>query len=228
MDARERFAEAIGGTDADVRLDVAALCIAAHAHPGLNIDAACARLDDLAARCSDPSFDALRTQLFGVERFAGNRDDYGDPENSFLDSVLTRRVGIPITLSVVMIEVGRRLGLDVRGVGMPGHFLAQDASHPEVWCDPFHGGRLYDAEDCRALFARLHGASAPFHPSYLSPTGKHAIVARILTNLEHSRLAKDPVQLTWMCDLHLVLPNVDESERARLQLATRTVRARWN
>jgi regulator of sirC expression with transglutaminase-like and TPR domain len=228
MDARERFTEAVGGEGSHVRLDVAALCIAAHAHPDLDVDASCARLDDLAARCSDRSFDALRTQLFGVEGFTGNRDDYGDPDNSFLDSVLTRHVGIPISLSVVMMEVGRRLGLDVRGVGMPGHFLVQDASHPEVWCDPFHSGRLYEAEECRALFARLHGDSAPFHPSYLSPTPKHAIVARMLTNLEHGRLAQDPVQLAWMCELHLALPGVDEADRARLQVAARTVRARWN
>lgn len=228
MDARHRFRDAVGGPDGDVQLDVASFCIAAHAHPGLDVDAWCGRLDDLAARCAAPSFDALRAQLFTVEGFAGNREDYGDPENSFLDAVLTRRVGIPITLSVVTMEVGRRLGLEVRGIGMPGHFMVQDAAHREVWCDPFHGGRLYDAQECRALFTRLHGASTPFHPSYLGATPPAAIVARMLTNLEHGRLAQDPVQLAWMCDLHLALPGLDESERARLHLATRTARARWN
>lgn len=228
MDVRHRFADAVGRPDGEVQLDVAAFCIAAHAHPGLDVDAWCARLDDLAARCAEPTFDAVRSQLFTVDGFAGNRDDYGDPENSFLDSVLTRRVGIPITLSVMTMEVGRRLGLEMRGIGMPGHFMVQDALHREVWCDPFNGGRLYDAEDCRALFARLHGASAPFHPSYLSPTPPRMIVARMLTNLEHGRLAQDPVQLAWMCELHLALPGLDDAERARLELATRTVRARWN
>jgi regulator of sirC expression with transglutaminase-like and TPR domain len=228
MDARHRFADAVGGSDADVRLDVAALCIAAHAHPGVDVDAWCGRLDDLAAGCPEASFDALRRHLFAVEAFTGNRDDYGDPENSFLDSVLTRHVGIPITLSVVTMEVGRRLGLDVRGIGMPGHFMVQDASRREVWCDPFHGGRLYSAEDCRALFSQLHGDATPFHPSYLSPTPAHTIIARMLTNLEHGRLAHDPVQLAWMCELHLALPGLDDAERKRLYVATRTARARWN
>jgi len=106
MNARERFAAAVNRPATEVRLDVAAFCIAARAHPGLDVDACLGRLDVLAAGCPEASFDALRAHLFEHERFTGNIDHYDDPENSFLDSVLDRRLGIPISLSVLMVEIG--------------------------------------------------------------------------------------------------------------------------
>jgi regulator of sirC expression with transglutaminase-like and TPR domain len=224
-----RFAAAVSDrTTGDVRLDVAALCIAAHAHPGLDVDEWCGRLDELADGCDDPTFDGLRAYLFGHHGFRGNVDDYSDPENSFLDTVLVRRTGIPITLSLVMMEVGRRLGVDIVGVGMPGHFLVQDGARPGVWCDPFHGGRRLDLDGCRALFDRLHGGARAFHPGYLAPATSCEMLARMLTNLEHGRLATDPLALAWMCQLHLTLPNVGEHERARLSAIESAVHARWN
>jgi regulator of sirC expression with transglutaminase-like and TPR domain len=226
--AARRFTATVAAAPADVRLDVAALCIAAHAHPGLDIDDWCRRLDDLAGECPAPTFAALRAHLFERGRFTGNRSDYSDPENSFLDSVIARRTGIPITLSVLMIEAGRRIGVDVRGVGMPGHFLVQDTAQDAVWCDPFHGGARYDAEGCRRLFAQLHGSATAFRAEYLAPSSPHQILARMLANLEHGRLAEEPDQLDWMCELHLALPDLDEGERARLGAARRAVRARWN
>src|SRR4051812_47503270 len=119
MRTGDRFAEAVAGPASETRLDVAALCIAASAHPQLDVDEGCARLDDLARECPGATFDALRAYLFVALGFAGNETDYGDPENSFLDSVIEHRTGIPITLAVVMMEVGRRLGVEVRGIGMP-------------------------------------------------------------------------------------------------------------
>ncbi len=227
--ARKRFGATVTNPAAEVRLDVAAFCIAAHAHPGIDIDAWCARLDELAAGSPAPTFDGVRTYLFEQEGFTGNTHDYSDPENSFLDSVLTRRTGIPITLAVLMIEIGRRLGVDVRGVGMPGHFLVQDGASAEGrWCDPFHGGAQYNLEECRALFARLHGSDYRFHPAFLAPSSPHEILGRMLANLEHGRMAKDPLQLAWMCELHLALPGLGEPERTRLDAATRSVHARWN
>jgi regulator of sirC expression with transglutaminase-like and TPR domain len=228
MEATERFASALAAPATDVRLDVAALCIAAHAHPGLDIDAWCGRLDELAAACPEPTFDGLRTYLFEREGFAGNTDDYADPENSFLDSVVARRTGIPITLSVVMIEVGRRLGMSIAGVGMPGHFLVKDPSRDEFWCDPFHGGALYDVAECRAVFARIYGGESGFHPAYLAPISPVAIVARMLANLEQGRLAGDPRHLAWMYQLHAALPQLHDEERAQLQAKLATLRARWN
>lgn len=226
MDVTERFAEAVVADD--VALDVAALCIAAQAHPDLDIDVARARLDQLASSCADASFEGLRVHLFATEGFRGDVDNYADPENSFLDAVLERRLGIPITLSVLMMEVGRRRGIDVRGVGMPGHFLVKDGTRGDTWCDPFHGGGLLDAADCRRLFDRVHGSIRPFHPTFLAPTPARRIVARMLANLEHGPLAADPMQLAWMCRLHLAIPDLGDDERRRLEALSRTAIARWN
>ena len=216
MDPRERFVAAVNRPAAEVPLDVAALCIAAHAHPGLDVDAWLARLDALAARCPAPTFDALRAHLFEHEGFAGNLDHYDDPENSFLDSVIERRLGIPITLSVLMIAVGRRLGVDVQGVGMPGHFLVLDGLRGDVWCDPFHGGALLDADGCRRRFDLVYGGALAFQRAFLAPTPPPAIVARMLANLERSELATDPVQRAWMCELHLAIPGIAFQEQLEL------------
>ncbi len=228
MHATDRFAAVVSQPATEVRLDEAAFCIAACAHPSLDIDAACARLDALAQECDDHSFDGVARYCADGLGLRGNTDDYGDPENSFLDAVLARRLGIPITLAVVMIELGRRVGVPVAGVGMPGHFLVADGAREGVWCDPFHGFARCDLDACRALFARVHGAGVPFAPSYLSPVTTHAILARMLANLEGGRLAADPRALEWMCTLHLAVPDVPPPERSRLLVAQRSARARWN
>jgi regulator of sirC expression with transglutaminase-like and TPR domain len=229
MNAKQRFAAAVAGASADVRLDEAAFCIAACAHPGLDVDEWCDRLDVIASGC-DATFDAIRVHLAETLEFRGNTEEYGDPENSFLDSVITRRVGIPITLSVLMMEVGRRAGVAIEGVGMPGHFLVRDVSEGPaagdagVWCDPFGGFARLDRDGCRAIFDRVYGGRVAFDPSYLTGVSAHATLARMLANLEQGPLAADPAQLAWMSDLHLALPDLTAAERARI---TRT-RAAWN
>ena len=109
MDLTDRFAELLARPEPEIPLDEAALLIAAHAHPDLDLDARLAQLDALAASAAGLSADELATRLFVTEGFTGNESDYGDPRNSFLDDVLDRHLGIPITLSVVMLEVGRRV-----------------------------------------------------------------------------------------------------------------------
>jgi len=212
MDATERFAAAVAAPGAEMRLDVAAFCLAAHAHPALDVDRACARLDELARRCPTPTFEGLRAYLFDTLGFRGNDRDYGDPENSFLDSVLERRLGIPISLAVVVMEVGRRIGVPAHGVGMPGHFLVMDGSREGVWCDPFHGG----------------GNTRGFSRALLMPTDPHAIVARMLSNLEHGRLASDPLALGWLCELHALLPGLPDDQREQIATTKRAARSRWN
>lgn len=228
MNATERFVALVRAEEPQVRLDVGAFCIAAHAHPALDVDAACASLDDLAAGCDDATFAAVRSHVFDRWGFRGNDEDYDDPENSFLDSVLDRRVGLPITLAVLVIEVARRVGVAVVGVGMPGHFLLREAVADDVWCDPFAGGELLDLDACRARFDAVFAGARPFDPSYLAATSSRAILARILANLEQGRLSNDPVQLTWMCELHAAIPGLSLAEQRQLTSRLRHLRARWN
>src|SRR5439155_5170289 len=130
-----RFADVVGRET--VPLDEAALLVAAHDRPELDVAGELEQLDALAAGCAEPSLDGLRRHLFANLGFVGNTDDYYDPRNSFLDEVVTRRTGLPITLAVVTIEVGRRLGLALAGVGMPGHFLVRASGEPGTFLDPF-------------------------------------------------------------------------------------------
>ena len=123
--ATARFRELLSGGPDSFPLDEACLLISAHARPGLNTAHYLARLDALAGEILPPTFDGLLRELFGRCGFHGNQDAYYDPRNSFLDQVIERRVGIPITLSLVYIEVGQRCGLPLVGVGFPGHFLVK-------------------------------------------------------------------------------------------------------
>ncbi len=137
MDPTVRFAELVQRPDIEIPLDEAMFAIAAHDH---DVDPAAqlARVDALADRApSDP--DALAGYLFVEQQYSGNDVDYSDPRNSYLDVVLDRRLGIPITLSILMMEVGRRRGVALSGIGMPGHFLV--GGPPGVYYDPFHSGR---------------------------------------------------------------------------------------
>jgi len=221
MDARSRFAAAVAGPE--VHLDEAAFAIASVARPALDIDEWCTRLDEIAHGCA-PSFDAIREYLAGDLGFRGNEDDYADPENSYLDAVITRRTGLPITLSVLTMEIGRRVGVEIDGVGMPGHFLVSPRADEGTWCDPFHGFALLDADGCRRLFDRVYGGRVAFENAFLAPTEPRSILGRMLTNLEHGPLAHDPAQLARACDLHLAIPGLPAEERARLG----RLRAAWN
>jgi regulator of sirC expression with transglutaminase-like and TPR domain len=216
MDATARFAALVARPPADVPLDEAALVLAQHARPDLDVAVALRALDDLATRSGASTFGALREHLFVVEGFRGDVEHYSDPANSFLDRVLERRLGIPISLSVLTAAVGARVGVDVVAIGMPGHFLVRDASAPDEFCDPFHGGRVLDVDGCRALFDRVHGGARGFELSMLAPVSSHAVLARMLTNLEHGPLARDRASLAWMVDLHLVLPGLGAGDRLAL------------
>src|SRR5438093_3138009 len=213
LDITDRFAELLARPEPDIALDEAALLIAAHAHAGLDIDARLGQLDALARRATGVSSGELATLLFVTEGFTGNATDYGDPRNSFLDDVLDRHLGIPITLSVVMMEVGRRCGLQLHGVGMPGHFLVGGGSGE--WFDPFHAGARLDLAGCAALFAQTH-TGAPFRPQFLMPVGPRAIVERMLTNLQHTLLQRDPRAVVWVTRLRLRIPGITLSQRGDL------------
>ena len=216
MDPTDLFARLVRGPKdvLDVNLDTAALLIAAHARPGLDIDEQRGRLDELARSCDEPVLAEVTNLLFGIEGFHGNDADYYDPRNSYLDQVLDRRVGIPITLSVVLMEVARRVGIDLQGVSMPGHFLVRLAGEPPVLLDAFEGGRLLSEAESIARFRAVQGPSAPFDPGYLEPVGTIAILARMLNNLRNIHLQRqDSVSLEWVLLLRGLLPGATLEER---------------
>ncbi len=217
VDPGERFAVLIAGADAELPLDEAALLIAAHVRPGLDVGAELVRIDRLAAGVGAPTLDGLRRYLFADLGFAGNRTDYYDPDNSCLDQVVRRRIGIPITLSLLMLEVGRRLGVPLSGVSMPGHFLVRDKVDPEVFVDPFARGALLDAHACEARFRQIHGPDAVFDPAFLDPVPRRAIVARILANLDTVAIARaDRQMLQWVARLRASLPEATAEHQRRL------------
>ena len=155
--------------------------------------------------------DALAHALFDDLGFAGNTVDYTDPENSYLDAVLDRRLGIPITLSVLMIEVGRRRGIDVRGVGMPGTSSSWPARVSGTTRS--HGGRALDYEGCVARFAELQDPAA-FVPAFLAPVGPVAILDRMLANLQNSLMERAPARVAWPTRLRLRIPGISPTRVA--------------
>jgi regulator of sirC expression with transglutaminase-like and TPR domain len=136
--------------------------------------------------------DALNRLFYGEESFSGNRTRYDDFRNSLLNVVLERRIGIPISLAVVYMEVARRAGLDVFGVSFPGHFLlrvpggASGAARQAVILDPFDGGSEVDERACRALLSRQAGDRTPFTTAMLEPCTTHELIARMLNNLKRA------------------------------------------
>lgn len=194
------FARRAAGPDAGIDLAGCAIRIGSIAHPPANIAAAAAQLEILASNAETHLQDApqsarvdwLAGYLFRDLGYAGDADDYYDPQNSYLHRVLERRRGLPITLSVLLIELGRRLGLRIEGVGAPQHFLVrvpQDASTSPHWryLDPFHGGREVDAAQLRReveqrLTGRVRGDGAA--DSFLTAVTKRQILTRILQNLK--------------------------------------------
>jgi regulator of sirC expression with transglutaminase-like and TPR domain len=206
------FAGAVRGPADEVDLARASLAVAAGADPTLDPAPSLEALDRFAEGVS--GLDGLRTRLFGELGFTGNTADYYDLENSFLNRVIERRLGIPLTLSIVMLEVGRRAGVDLQGIGMPGHFLVQDRTSGS-FVDAFNGGELLDGAGCEARWRQVSGAGpeVPFRPGMLPPVGKRAILARMLMNLatvyRHQGRFRD---LEWVLRMRLELPEVEREE----------------
>jgi regulator of sirC expression with transglutaminase-like and TPR domain len=219
MDATRRLAEIMALPEPRIPLDEAALLVAAHAHPGLDVDAELARIDEHAAGVRDPTLTGVVRHLFRDLGFIGNTDDYYDPRNSFLDDVISRRTGIPITLSLLTMEVGRRIGVPLWGVGMPGHFLLRDKVDPTVFIDPFSGGRLLDVRGCAQLFRRIQGPASRLDPAFLDPVPRDHIVGRLLGNLRIIYAQRgDRPALAWVLRLRTLLPGAaadDHREHAR-------------
>jgi regulator of sirC expression with transglutaminase-like and TPR domain len=189
----QEFAREVSRPDADIDLARAALIIARSEYPGLDVETYLRCLDRLAEKAvsarqpADPlgRLHRLREYLFEEQGFTGNTDDYFDPRNSHLNEVLDRRIGIPITLSLVLIEVGRRLGLQMEGIGLPGHFVTGTRVGGEhVLLDAFNGGTILTGEACGDLVARAVGRPVELTAEQFVPVTKRQFLTRILNNLK--------------------------------------------
>ncbi|MFY2559849.1 SirB1 family protein [Corallococcus terminator] len=199
--ARERLVSALAAEPP--RLDLAALAIATLDRPELDAPACLHVLDVLACRVQVESermtdkgealapLRALRHVLSDIEGFRGNEDDYHSPENSFLDQVLERKLGLPITLSVVYLEVARRAGIPLYGVPFPGHFLvAHDAGDHKLVMDPFHQGDILTEHGCEELLKRV-APQLKFDRAMLAPAPVELIAYRMLSNLRRVYLGRE-------------------------------------
>ena len=200
---RERLQALAATAGTELPLAECALLIAAEEYPSLNVARYVAELDHLAdaARPRVPTgaaageaVAALCEFLCKEAGFRGNAEDYGDPKNSFLNEVLDRRLGIPVTLAVVHLEVGWRLRLPLYGVGMPAHFLVGcETGGAPLFVDAFTGTVLTDA-DCARLFSRITGRSEPFRSDYLAPTPARYVLVRMLRNLKGVYLQQEDLE----------------------------------
>jgi regulator of sirC expression with transglutaminase-like and TPR domain len=192
MDDLAAFQELARADEGGLDLGRAALAIARIEHPGLSVERELARLDALAARSAAAGAPDARTALerllaflFEEEGFRGNAAEYYDPRNSCLNDVLDRKLGIPITLSVLLMEVGRRVGLDVEGVGLPGHFIVSATlGGRRIFLDPFHGGAVLTPAQAAEVAARAVGRPVKLADAHWAPCGKRQILVRMLRNLK--------------------------------------------
>ncbi|HXJ77856.1 MAG TPA: tetratricopeptide repeat protein [Candidatus Methylomirabilis sp.] len=187
------FASEVSRPDADIDLARAALAIARSEYPDLDVDRYLTRLAALADQAmwarqtADPlgRLHRVREYLFEEQGFAGNVEDYFDPRNSYINDVLDRRLGIPITLSLVLIEVGRRVGLQMEGIGLPGHFVTGARVGGEhVLLDPFNGGAILTGEACGELVTRAIGRPVELTAEQFVPVTKRQFLTRVLNNLK--------------------------------------------
>ena len=226
QDDWEQFVRMAGLPDDEIDLARAGFLVAAMEYPGLDLDHQFGLLDSLSAGVSgrldasrDPLFcvNTLSEYLFDEVGFQGNLDDYYDPRNSFLNEVLRRRLGIPITLSLVCIEVGKRLDIPLLGVSMPGHFLLKHQQEEDLFIDPFHKGILLSEEECAQRLQQVTQANIPWDSRYLAPVSNRDFVARILRNLKNIYLQRqDHNRAIMTIDRLIVLqPEATEERRDR-------------
>lgn len=193
-DPYREFRQAVERPEETIDLGRAALAIALGEYPELDFQDYLRRIDGLALdvteRCG-PEADAFRSLaalnfvLFSQHGFRGNRDAYYEADNSFLNRVIERKTGIPITLSVLYMEVGQRVGLKFDGVGFPGHFLVKTAiDNHEVVIDPFNGGEIKSAQDLDQMLRDMYGGKVGLRPEFLAAVTKKQILQRMLGNLK--------------------------------------------
>ncbi|MGB7541029.1 MAG: tetratricopeptide repeat protein [Burkholderiales bacterium] len=224
----EHFAELVSREQFD--LAEASLMLAQDVYPEIDIPGYLGRLDEIAAaikkRLADDAFAeqkvlALNYYLFNEMHFSGNVDDYYNPRNNYLNEVIERRIGIPITLSILYLEIGKRLGLNLKGVSFPGHFLVKlSVRRGQLVLDPFAGGNAQSEADLRQRLARMlpsGQAERAQLDQYLEPATPRQIVTRVLRNLKNVYLQAGKLEqaLAVMHRMLLVMPESAEELRDR-------------
>jgi regulator of sirC expression with transglutaminase-like and TPR domain len=180
----------------DEKIDLirSSLVIARTEYPKLEIEEYASRIEALARRVAASASDlhesktltALNRVLFEEANLRGNREDYYDPRNSFLNDVLDRGLGIPITLAIIYMEVAKRVGFHLSGVGMPGHFLLKHygpEAH-ELLIDCFNRGDILTRQDCQSRLDEIYSGEMQLRPEFLHPISRRQILTRMLNNLK--------------------------------------------
>jgi regulator of sirC expression with transglutaminase-like and TPR domain len=225
-DRYEDFRRAVGCSDERVDLARAALAIASDDYHNLPASDYLSRIDTLAVEVAERvgadssvyrCITGLNDVLFQRHGYRGNRAEYFDPKNSFLNEVMDRKKGIPITLSVLYMEVGQRIGLPLHGVGFPGHFLVKYLDNEqEIVIDPFNSGEIQSKAGLENLLRQLYGRAVPLHPHLLEPVTKKQIIRRMLNNLKSIYLrANDFLKGLSMVERLVILDPAAEDIRDR-------------
>jgi regulator of sirC expression with transglutaminase-like and TPR domain len=201
--ARQQFFQEVRQSDEHINLEKAALYIAQEANPNLDVEEYLNAIDTMAdevrERLPQESYplrivQTINHYLYEDLGFSGNQVDYYDPRNSFLDQVLDRRTGIPITLSLVYLAIAKRLDFPMVGIGMPGHFLIRpDVEEMELFVDPFHQGEILFMQDCQDRLNQLYGQAVEMQPQFLETVSSRQFLARMLTNLKHIYLNRGEI-----------------------------------
>jgi len=232
-DIIQAFAALVRSEIEDERVDLlrSALTFARIEDPQLDIEHYVRQVDELAARVAEKISDpddpaeiiaALNDVLFREEMFRGNTVDYYSPRNSFLHDVLDRRLGIPITLALVYMEVARRVSFQLFGVGMPGHFLLKhyDVDGRSILIDAFERGSIVTEDDCRQKLDSIYSGQVALQPEFLLPVTRRQMLTRMLNNLRAVYLSqRDFRRAVQVVDLILVIyPRSPEDMKQRAVL----------
>lgn len=201
--ARQRFYQEIHQPDDQINLAQAALYLAQEEYPDLEVEEYLNALDTMAMEVSErlPSapyplrvIQTLNQYLYDDLQFRGNTEQYYDPRNSYLNDVIDRRLGIPITLSLVYLEIADRIAFPMVGVGMPGHFLIRPAvEEMQVFVDPFHQGEVLFPEDCQQRLSEIFNRPVELRPEFLATVSRRQFLMRMLGNLKAIYLSRNEV-----------------------------------
>lgn len=221
----QRLRETLDGSEENIDLPLAALHVASRFYPGLAVGYYIAYIDQMAdrakkllgrARTPARVLAAINQVLYVEEGFQGNVENYYDPRNSFLNEVLDRKAGIPITLSVLYLAIAQRLGQPIVGVGLPLHFIVKYmGSSSDIYIDPFDGGRVLTREDCRNRVEKAYGAPVTFQESYLNPVPPRLVLYRMLNNLKYIYIRQQDFARAGQVVEQMLVVHPEQSEEVR-------------